>query len=73
MAEDIKLNLKQNDVLIRYADEEMKYNIYHAVHDRVEQYQTKTAKGAAIVAACIITGVTTPTNKLTGIEPKGNK
>lgn len=73
MPESNKLQLKHNDLLIRYEDNRQHFDIYHAVNDNVEKYSTKTAKAATIVAECLITGVTVPINNLTGIEPNTNK
>lgn len=73
MATDKSLNLKHNDLLIRYADNRQHFDIYHAVHDNVEKYTTKTAKAAAIVAESLITRVPVPINNLSGIEPNTNK
>lgn len=70
MPNDTKLQLKLNDLLIRYEDAKEHFDIYHAVHDNVEKYSTKTAKAAAIVAECLITGVTVPINDLSGSKPK---
>lgn len=69
MAEETKLLLKQNDILVRYADEVKQFKIFHAVNDRVEIYSTKTKKGAAIVTECLITGNAVPKYGLTDREP----
>lgn len=60
MPNDTKLQLKHNDLLIRYEDAKEHFDIYHAVNDRVESYTTRSAKGALIIAECLIAGTDVP-------------
>lgn len=54
--------LKKNDLLIRYNDDRTQFNVIHAVSDRIESYTTRSAKGALIIADCLIAGTDVPDN-----------
>lgn len=63
--------LKKNDLLIRFNDDRSQFNLIHAVSDRIESYTTRSAKGALIVAECLIAGTDVPddVDEFTDSEP----
>ena len=52
--------LKKNDILIRTNDERSQFNLIYAQDDRIESYTTRSAKGALIIAECLIAGTEIP-------------
>lgn len=62
MLEPEFFQLKKNDVLIRYNDDRSQFNLIHSVSDRIESYTTRSAKGALIIAECLIAGTDVPDN-----------
>ncbi|HQI42412.1 MAG TPA: hypothetical protein PK665_15060 [Ignavibacteriaceae bacterium] len=54
--------LRKNDVLIRFNDDRTQFNLIYAVDDRIESYTTRSAKGALIIADCLIAGTDIPDN-----------
>lgn len=54
--------LKRNDILIRTNNERSQFNLIYAQDDRIESYTTRSAKGALIIAECLIAGTDVPDN-----------
>ena len=52
--------LKKNDLLIRFNDDRSQFNLIHSISDRIESYTTRSAKGALIIAECLIAGTDVP-------------
>ena len=63
--------LKANDVLIRTNKERTQFNLIYSFDDRIESYTTRSAKGALIIAECLIAGTDVPDNvdEFTDSEP----